>query len=224
VVNDFTALALSLPVLRPEDTRLVKPGTREETAPMALIGPGTGLGVSALVPVAGRWWALSTEGGHRDLAATDEREWQVCRVLQKRFGHVAAERVLSGPGLVNLYGVLCELAGITAEELRPRDVEHRARENPDGLEAEAVRLFSGWLGAVAGDLALTLGARGGVFLAGGMLPKMGTTFDEKRFRQGFLNKGRFRAYLEPIPVDLLLHKTAALLGAARVLELEDEPA
>jgi glucokinase len=220
VVNDFTALALSLPILEPEELRRVREGERQAGAPLGLLGPGTGLGVSGLVPAQGKWWPLSTEGGHRDLAATSEREWQVVQILQQRFGRASAERVLSGPGLVNLYQALCELSGVEPLESRPRDVEHRARASADSLEAEATRLFSGWLGAVAGDLALTLGARGGVFLAGGILPKMGTVFDEALFRQRFLAKGRFRDYLEPIPVDLIVHRTAALIGAAQVLELE----
>jgi len=221
VVNDFTALALALPVLRPDEVRRVKDGARQVDAPMAVLGPGTGLGVSGLVPVRGSWWPLSTEGGHRDLAAATEREWQIVQILQRRFGNVSAERVLSGPGLVNLYAALCELSGVEPLESRPRDVEHRARENADSLEAEATRLFSGWLGAVAADLALTLGARGGIFLAGGILPKMGTVFDEALFQKRFLAKGRFRQYLEPIPVDLVVHRTAALIGAARVLDLEE---
>lgn len=221
VVNDFTALALALPVLRSDEVRRVKDGDRQTHAPIAVLGPGTGLGVSGLVPVRGRWWPLTTEGGHRDLAATTEREWKIVQILQRRFDTVSAERVLSGPGLVNLYEALCELSDIEPLASRPRDVVHRARETTDSLEAEATRLFSTWLGAVAADLALLLGARGGVFLAGGVLPKMGTAFDEPLFRQRFLKKGRFRSYLESIPVDLVIHRTAALIGAARVLDLDE---
>lgn len=220
VINDFTALALALPWLEPGDLRSIHPGERRPGEPMALLGPGTGLGVSGLIPVRGRWWPLSSEGGHRDLAPTTEREWLTLQLLRRRFEHVSAERVLSGPGLVNLYEVLCELDGGCPKRLEPRDVERRARASPDGPEAEALRLFSGWLGAVAGDLALTLGARGGVFLAGGILPKMGPLFDERVFRDRFVAKGRFRDYLEAIPVDLVVHRTAALLGAARVWDLD----
>jgi glucokinase len=219
VINDFTALALSLPVLQAEDVRPVKAGHRRPGAPIALLGPGTGLGVSGLVPFGDRWVPLSTEGGHRDLAATTEREWQIVRHLQREYGHLSAERVVSGPGLVVLYRALCDLEGRAPEDLEPAEVEHRARQQADGLEAEAVGLFSGWLGAVAGDLALTLGATGGLYLAGGILPKMGPVFDDERFRQRFVAKGRFRDYLEAIPVDLVLHRTAALIGAVRALDL-----
>lgn len=220
VVNDFIALALALPVLREEHTRLVKPGKRENTAPLALLGPGTGLGVSALIPVAQGWVALPTEGGHRDLAAGTEREWRIIERLQQRFGHVSAERAVSGPGLTNLYRAICELDGIEAVEAEPEEVVARALAASCAASDEAVSVFSRQLGAIAGDLALTLGARGGVYLGGGVLHGMDSTFHMGLFREGFLDKGRFREYLDPIPVRLVLNPTAALLGAARALEYD----
>ncbi len=220
VLNDFIALALALPVLREEHSREIKPGTREQTSPLALIGPGTGLGVSALIPVAQGWVALPTEGGHRDLAASTKREWKLVESLQKRFGHVSAERVLSGPGLVNLYRAICEVDGKEPEVRKPEGVAARADAGSCVVSEEAVKVFSRQLGAVAGDLALTIGARGGVFLGGGVLQGMGSAFDVDLFRDGFLDKGRFRDYLEPIPVRLVLNPTAALLGAARALEYD----
>lgn len=220
VLNDFIALALALPVLREEHSREVKPGRREVTAPLGLLGPGTGLGVSALVPVAQGWVALPTEGGHRDLAATTEREWEIFKRLQQRFGHVSAERVLSGPGLVNLYSAIRELDGLEPEATEPEGVVARAMTATCSACDEAVEIFSRQLGAVAGDLALTLGARGGIFLGGGVLHGMDTIFHAGLFREGFLDKGRFRDYLEPIPVRLVLNPTAALLGAARALEYD----
>ena len=220
-INDFAALALSLPVLGEGDLRRVKAGTRATGASMALLGPGTGLGVAGLLPAAGAWWPVLSEGGHRDLAvAADDREWQVYRVLFRQRGHVSAEDVLSGPGLVQLASALRELEGRPEEDLTPPLVVERARADADSIEAETVRLFSTWLGAVAGDLALILDARGGVFVGGGILPKMGELFDEDAFRRRFLAKGRYREYLEDIPIDLILHPTAALLGAARLLDLE----
>jgi glucokinase len=220
VVNDFIALALALPVLDDGDTQELKPGRREPSASLGLVGPGTGLGVSMLVPVQGGWVAVPTEGGHRDVAAADEREWRIVSRLRERFGHVSAERILSGPGLVNLYETICELDGVPAEELGPVDVVASAMGGGCAPCSECLRIFARQLGAVSGDLALTAGARGGVFVGGGVVPAMGTAFDRKLFSEGFLSKGRFREYLEPIPVRLVLNPTAALQGAARALEYD----
>jgi glucokinase len=220
VVNDFIALALALPILKDEDTRELKPGMRQPTATLGLIGPGTGLGVSVLVPVAEGWVAVPTEGGHRDLAAGTEREWRIIERLHQRFGHVSAERVLSGPGLVHLYQAICEIDECPIEPMGPIEVVAAAQSGESAPCSESVRIFSRQLGAVAGDLALTVGARGGVFIGGGVLPGMDSAFDTERFREGFVGKGRFREYLEPIPVRLILNPTAALLGAARALEYD----
>lgn len=217
VLNDYTALALSLPALGDADVREIKPGRAVERAPIALLGPGTGLGVAALVPAGDSWAALATEGGHRDLAAHDEREWQVIRYLQERFEHVSVERALSGPGLVNLYEAVTRIDGEEPQGLTPPSVVAGARDGSSAACVEAAQLFAGWLGAVAGDLALTYGARGGVFVGGGILPKMGEVFDAERFRLRFLAKGRFRDYLRDIPVRLIVRDYAALVGAARAV-------
>lgn len=220
VLNDFEALALALPLLDATGTRSIREGTPEPGEPLALLGPGTGLGVGGLIPVQGRWVPLATEGGHRDLAAADDREWEIVRAVSRRYGHVSVERVLSGPGLVNIYRALMDLDGETGEDPAPAVIVRRAA-GAAGADAgrarEAVRLFSAWLGAVAGDLALTLGARGGVFLGGGMLPKMGPVFDDAAFVRRFLDKGRFRAYLEPVPIRVIVERQAALRGAAQAL-------
>lgn len=217
IVNDFAALALAIPSLGPEDTRLIKPGTPEPDAAVAVLGPGTGLGVSGLVPNGDGWVALASEGGHRDLAAVNEREWSVFRVLQGRFGHVSTERVLSGPGLVNLYEALCAVDGLAAEEATPERIVEQARACPSGAAGEAVRLFSGWLGAVAGDLVLSLGARRGVYIGGGVLPKMREVFDVERFVARLIDKGRFRSYVESVPVHVVVRTEVALLGVASLL-------
>ncbi len=220
VLNDFIALALALPALKEEHSRTIKPGRRQATAPLGLLGPGTGLGVSALIPVAQGWVALPAEGGHRDLAASTEREWRIVRCLQERFGHVSAERILSGPGLLNLYQAICQLDGLVPEAEEPKEIEARALASGCRACTEAIAIFSRQLGAVAGDLALTFGARGGIFLGGGVLQGMGDAFQVGLFCEGFLDKGRFRSYLEPVPVRLVLNPTAALVGAARALEYE----
>lgn len=217
VLNDFEALALSLPELRGNDLDTVRGGAAEAGAPLALIGPGTGLGVSGLVACGALWRALGTEGGHRDLAAASEREWRVVERLAARFGHASLERAVSGPGLVNLYRAICELDGRAAEDLRPEQVPEQALAGICPASLEATRLFSGWLGAAAGDLVLTLGARGGLYLGGGVLEAMGAAFDRALFLARLGAKGRFEEYLRPVPVYWIRHPAPALLGAARAL-------
>jgi glucokinase len=220
VINDFTALAMSLPALGAGDLRAVGGGTPAALAPRALLGPGTGLGVSGLVPsAAGGWSPLSGEGGHVTLAAADDEEAAVLAVLRRRFGHSSAERALSGPGLVNLFEALCTIEGRVPGALEPADVT-RAALAGDNLQCQqAVRLFSGFLGNVAGNLALTLGARGGVYIGGGIVPRLGGAFDAALFRRRFEQKGRFSSYLEPVPTWVITAPAPALLGAARALDL-----
>ena len=220
LMNDFAALALSVPALKAEDLHAV--GPRRDTVPRAsvgILGAGTGLGVSALVfgdtheiPVAG-------EGGHVDLAPGNRREAEILAHLQSVHGHVSVERVLSGPGLVTLYAAIAALAGREIGILSPADIAACAQAGEDELASEAVRLFCGWLGAVAGDLALTLGAQGGIYIGGGIVPGWLVSapglFDEKLFRARFEAKGRFGAWLARIPVFVIRRGDAALLGLAR---------
>jgi glucokinase len=215
--NDFEALALGLPGLAIEETEIWQEGCAVTGTPLAVLGPGTGLGVGAVVPTPAGWTALATEGGHRDLAATTAREWAVVERLSRR-GPVSAETVLSGPGLGRLHQALAELADWVPEpELGAAAVVERA-EAGDPLAAEAVALFCGWLGAVAGDLALTLGARGGLILGGGVIPRLGGQFDRALFLTRFAAKSRFQAYLEAIPVAALRDpEGVTLAGAARWL-------
>jgi glucokinase len=220
VINDFTALALSLTELQPSDLRPIGGAAPMHGAPMALLGPGTGLGVSGLLPNAnGGWSALDGEGGHVTLAATGDHEAEVLSVLRRWFGHVSAERVVSGSGLVNLYEAVCELDGVAAQAPTPADISAAAIAGTDRRCTEAARLFAGFLGNVAGNLALTLGARGGVYLGGGVVPHLGTAFDEGVFRRQFEDKGRFAAYLKPVPVWLITAVAPALIGASRALDL-----
>lgn len=217
VLNDFTALALSLPALAATDRRALGGGEPVAGAPLALIGPGTGLGVSGLVAdAAGGWSALAGEGGHVTLAAADDDEAAVIAVLRRRFGHVSAERVLSGQGLVNLHDAARELAGEPPCPRSPAEVAGAAASDP--ASAAALRLFAGFLGTVAGNLVLTLGARGGVYVGGGVVPKLGAAFDADRFRVRFEAKGRFSDYLRAVPCWLITAATPGLLGAARALD------
>jgi glucokinase len=221
VINDFTALALSLPALQPSDLRQVGGGQSVAGAPLGLVGPGTGLGVSGLLPAGGghRAIPINGEGGHVTLPAVNEREERVVAALRRRFGHASAERASSGPGFENLYIALCEIAGETPLPWAAADITQRALANSDARCVEAVDLFFSFLGTVAGNLALSLGARGGVYIGGGIVPRLGDAVDRSRFRQSFESKGRFRSYVEQIPTYVVQAKTSpALIGAARALE------
>ena len=220
VINDFTAMAMSLTALGPAELRQVGSGTAVAGATMALLGAGTGLGVSGLVPQGqGRWSAISGEGGHVTLAATDEHEAAILAVLRQRFGHVSAERVLSGAGLVNLYGALCAINGSAERSLSPSDVTDAALAGADALCVQAVQRFTAFLGNAAGNLALTLGAHGGVYVGGGIVPRLGERFDGALFRQHFEAKGRFTDYLKLIPTHVITAAAPALIGASNALDL-----
>ncbi|MBT6275107.1 MAG: glucokinase [Chromatiales bacterium] len=217
IVNDFTAIALSLPALTSKDALQVGTGTAVPGRAMAVLGAGTGLGVSGLVPSAdGVLNPLGGEGGHRTLSATTEREWRVVETLTRRFGHASAERALSGPGLVNIYEALCNIDCRVEKPHTPIGIAELAFSN-DPLAAEAVELFTGWLGAVAGDLALTLGAQGGTFIAGGIVPGWGARFDGHLFRQRFEAKGRFQPLLATIPTSIITAPVPAFLGLGRLV-------
>lgn len=219
VLNDFTALAMALPSLSRHQLRQIGGRAPEADAPKALLGPGTGLGVSGLVPSAAGWVPLAGEGGHVTLAAQDDREESLIRCLRQRYGHVSAERALSGAGLVALYEAVCQLDGRDAETLLPSDVSSRALTGEDSACVEALSHFCALLGSVAGDLALTLGARGGVYIGGGITPRLGDYLTTSRLRERFEAKGRFQPYLADIPL-LVIDATVspALEGAARALQ------
>lgn len=221
VINDFTALALSLPALAADELRQVGGGQAVAGLPLGLLGPGTGLGVSGLLPAreGQRAIPINGEGGHVTLAAADAQEEAVIRRLRERFGHASAERALSGPGLVNLYVALCEVHGLSAQPLQAADVTSRAAAGEDSICVEALDLFFSFLGNVAGNLALSLGARGGVYIGGGIVPRLGAAIDRSRFRERFEAKGRFGSYLQPIPTLVVDARVSpALLGATRALD------
>ena len=188
-------------------------------AAMAVIAPGTGLGVSGLVPDgAGGFAAVEGEGGHRTLAAQSPREWAIVDALAERFGHASAERALSGPGIEALYRAVASIGGVSCRGDRTAaEIAHDAFTRSDPVAVEAVATFTGFLGSVAGDLALTLGARGGVYLAGGIVPGWGGRFDAARFLDRFRAKGRFRGYLDAVPVRVVTHPYPALAGAGHLL-------
>ncbi len=216
VLNDMTAAALGLLRLRETDVEQFGGGAPDLAAPKAILAPGTGLGVSGLIPSPkGEWTALASEGGHVDLAPHSDREIAVVSHLLREFGHASPERVLSGMGLETLYKTLTALDGSGLPLLSAVDIAAAARRG-EPQATETVELFSGWLGAVAGDLALTLGAAGGVYIAGGIVPQWTATdsdlLDREVFRHRFVAKGRMGALLEPIPTYIVGRKDLALLG------------
>lgn len=221
VLNDFTALALALPVLPAEALRQVGGGPASAGAAIALIGPGTGLGVSGLLPDGrGGWVPLQGEGGHVSLPAFGPREQQVVQALARRYGHASAERAVSGQGLVDIHRALCQADGLAPPAgWRAAEVSQAALAGTDVRCVEALSMFCAFLGAVAGNLALTLGARGGVYLGGGIVPRLGPWFERSPFRARFEAKGRFAAYLAAIPVFVIQSaQSPALLGAACALD------
>jgi glucokinase len=216
LVNDFTAAAVSLPFLMPDDVVQIGGGSPDRSAPIGVLGPGTGLGVSGLVPDGRNGFIpLSGEGGHVSLAPGNEREISLLFQLMQMHGHVSAERVLCGPGMEDLFAALGALAG-SPETGKPTaaDIARMAADGTSPLARETIEVFTGLLGSVAGDLALTLGARGGIYLAGGILPRWGDLLNHRLLRYRFEAKGRFKAYLAEIPIYLITAKDIALIGLA----------
>lgn len=217
ILNDFTALALALPLLNPDERRAVGGGTAVEEAPIGLLGPGTGLGVSGLVWSGERWIPLQSEGGHVTFSPVDQREWAVAQIIQRRFGHASPERLLSGPGLVNLYTALAEVEGWSAEALDPAAITNRALAGSCSHCRDVLEIFCGALGTAAGNLAITLGAQGGVYIGGGIAPRLGEFFDRSPFRARFEAKGRFSNYLAAVPTWVITAANPALRGVAAAL-------
>lgn len=214
VLNDFEALALSLPHLDPDE--LAQIGGTEPVlhAAKIVLGPGTGLGVASLVWSQAGWVAVPGEGGHVTLGAHNARELALIEHLRKGRDHLSVERALSGLGLPDLYQAVAANTERSAEALTPSEVVARAMSGSDPAAAESLDLFITWLGRFAGDVALVLGARGGVYLGGGIPPKLLPQLTAGAFRQAFEAKGRMGALLAPIPVYVILAEFAALKGAA----------
>lgn len=217
VLNDFEALALSLPHLAQDELHQIGGEAPVAHAAKAVLGPGTGLGVAGLVWAGERWIALPGEGGHVSLGASDEGQLALLERIRKGRARLSAERVLSGPGLAELYQAVAAARGLNVAELQPNDVLVLGSSGEDEVAAEALDLFVTWLGRFAGDTALLLGARGGVYLGGGIAPKILAKLSAGEFRQAFEDKGRMGAYLAPIPIYVITAEFATLKGAAAFL-------
>ncbi len=224
VLNDFEALALALPHLVPSQLRAV--GRSAGAAPggaRAVVGPGTGLGVAAIVPAGGGWAAVPGEGGHATLAPADEHESAVLAAARREFPHVSAERLLSGIGLPVLHRAVAAVDGVVVQDLAAERIVELGLAGEDAHCSQTIDLFCALLGSFAGNVALTVGARGGVFIGGGIVPRLGERFFVSRFRERFEAKGRFRPYLQAIPTWLITDTLAALTGASAALEQRPTP-
>jgi glucokinase len=222
VINDFAAIALALPHLSNNEKIILQNGVADTTAPLAVLGPGTGLGVAGMIPNgAGNGLPLSGEGGHVTLAATNELEADLLAILHNEFGYVSAERILSGQGLVNLYRALAQHRGETAVHSDPAALATAAMTDKDPLALAALEQFYLFLGTVAGDVALTLGARGGVYLAGGILPRLAEPLAASGFARRFSDKAVVKSYLEAIPVWLITYPIPAFIGLRFLLQARD---
>lgn len=211
--NDFEALAHALPTLGPGELRSWDDRFPTRQAPLAVIGPGTGLGVAGMVPTPTGWQALPGEGGHMTLAPIDDFESVVLGLARRSWPHVSAERLLSGIGLPLLHRCVAQASGLRAEELSAEEIVTRGLEGR-AAELRTVDVFCAMLGGFAGNVALVLGARGGVYIGGGVVPRLGELFFRSDFRRRFENKGRFSAYLADIPTVLITDTMVALRGVA----------
>ena len=221
LLNDFAALALALPDLPADQLRQVGGGQAVPRATIGLVGAGTGLGVSGLVPHGERGWvALSGEGGHVTLPAITVRERLVMDGLAQRHGHASAERLVCGQGLLDAFGLLCQADRVSPGAITTASAVTEAALKVHHPQAvEALTMFCAVLGTVAGNLALTLGAQGGIYVGGGIVPRLGAWFDSSPFRERFEAKGRFKPFLADIPVWVITsEQSPALLGAARSLD------
>lgn len=221
MLNDWEAMAMAAPALKGSDLEQIGSGEPVPDAPKGLIGPGTGLGVSSLVRSRrGDWVPIAGEGGHVSMSSTCEREASILRILWRTHPHVSVERVVSGMGLENLYRAICELNGTEAESLVAAQVTERALATQDVACEEALDRMCRLLGNAAANLALTLGARGGIYLGGGVIGRLGDYFAQSGFRAAFEAKGRFENYMKRIPTYVIRAEQPALIGCAMALGVQ----
>ena len=218
LMNDFAAQALACPLLEPDDLRVLGPKLKPGSdCPMVVLGAGTGFGVAGLARGERGDQAVATEGGHAAFAPFDEIETEIWKRLKVRYGRVSIERLLSGPGLFDLYRTLAEIESANIQLPDDKAVIEQATAGTDRLAGLAADRFCAILGGVAGDLALTFGARGGVFVSGGLAPRLADRLAASAFRERFEDKGRLSPYVRQIPTSLVLHPYPAIVGAAREL-------
>ncbi len=222
VINDYTAISLAVPFLSQEEKIQIGGGEAQPDGVTAVFGPGTGLGVSHIIKPADKWISLDGEGGHVSFTANTREQADILFLLQEQFGHVSAERILSGQGLVNLYQSLCTLSERQAEFEQPKEVSKAALDGSCTIARRSLQVFCQAMGGFAGNLALTLNCSGGVYIAGGIVPRFVDFFQSSEFRRFFEDKGRFKDYLSAIPTFLITHDNPGLLGASVYLRQELE--
>jgi glucokinase len=221
LTNDFEATAWAIPRLAARDVVPVGTGAAAPDQPIAVVGPGTGLGIACLVQDARSPRVIASEGGHASLAASDDRETAVLAILRERFSHVSAERALSGQGLVNLYSAIAALEGTVVPERDAAQIAAAGLADACPVSRAALDMFCAMLGTVAGDLALIFGARGGVYIAGGIIPRFPDYLARSEFRRRFEAKGRLAGYMEAIPTTIVIHPWPALRGLEALLDGPD---
>jgi glucokinase len=217
-INDFNAQALATTMLSNNDVVTIKAGIEQPNRLRLAIGPGTGLGICGLIRSSGEWVSVTTQGGHSDLAPNTSLEIEILTLLKKKFGHVAVERVLSGPGIVNLYEALCQINGKDILFHSPSEITAAAiNPNPDYLSKETLLLFCQIFGSVTGSIALTTGSLGGVYITSDLVRNFLDFFISSEFVQNFENKGRMKYYMADIPIYLSKKENMGLLGATHYL-------
>jgi glucokinase len=218
LVNDFVAKALAIPRLNDGEAEKICGGNPVDEQVIAVIGPHNGLGMSALVPDGmGRWTAMPTEGGHSDLAPTCDIESAVLRVLIDKYGHVSRERVISIPGVIDVWAALAKIEGDDAAMPSIEEIIALASTG-DARAKQAIDLSMGWFAAMASDVALILGARGGVYLAGDLLDMIGDLFDVEAFVKRYADKGRLNGYVSEVPVYRTLAPDMEIIGLATLFD------
>ncbi|TDK61911.1 glucokinase, partial [Sapientia aquatica] len=223
IVNDFTALAMAVPRLSPSDLHQIGEATGVETGKqtvMGVIGPGSGLGMSGLIPAGDGWISLGSEGGHSSFSPRNEREVAVLRYAWKSFEHVSFERLLSGPGMELMYRALADYANKPGLDLTAPEITERALNATDPICEETLDVFCALLGTAAANLAVTLGALGGIYIGGGIIPRLGSYFESSSFRRRFEEKGRFTSYLKAIPTFVITAEQASFIGISEILEAQ----
>lgn len=218
VINDFMAVSSSIPQLPKSD--LVKIGGEEPDLdyPIAIYGAGTGLGVSHLIKVNGNWISLPGEGGHTELPMTNDAEDRILAQLRKKFGRVSSERFLSGNGIVNIYQALLQIHNQPVEDVTPDIIVKKALANSCPICLETLTYFCTFMGRFGGNLALTLNTLGGVYIAGGIVPRFIEFFKTSPFREAFEHKGRMSYLVKKVPVYVITHEDPGLFGAGVYLQ------
>ena len=215
LVNDFEAVAYGVPCIDKASTTLLSgPAESTSAGPVLVVGPGTGLGAAARIPAGPGTVVLATEAGQTSFAPSTDVEIEILRLLRRGATHVPVEQLLSGPGLVNLYGAICALRGAAPVLRAPAAISDAALQGSDAQAHEALDLFCGLLGSVVGDLVMLYRAQAGVYLAGGILPQIQSFLLHSNFRSRFLDKGQMRPVLERVPVRLIEHGQIGVIGAA----------